>query len=405
SAGLAKDDFRGLGTSVDPISYELGYDLITGKVFNPYRLVNEEPDFRFVVPAGDGGEYDMPLDGFKNLSIPEILRVLLSNREFRTNRETSEMTLEPRLPDYQITHDHVRYYKAHFRVEKTIDELLVFQNLEQIGSLDPVLTEIAAKLPLNAAAPGTALYATLREKASTAPPRTDRASGLMAQLRRSQERLKVIAQNPKNHSSEFESVWQSVLINFDYLIEEERLAESTRVSVQYVPKGNVEAKLVNLLKEPGARFLLASRSTHHIDTGEDNAVKEMLRDALGGKVPRIDRAYLHWRTFNEDNDRRTRSMRLDLEITDRIQDVEKSTAQHRFRFLGASRQGNHMAASLALLDDRQILLSSSALVGDTLDRATGLHIEPIHGAVTGRRIGFHPVALAIGNRLTSIFSM
>ena len=405
SALLAKDDFRGLGSSVDPISYELGYDLMTGMVFNPYRLINEEPDFRFVVSADEGGEYDMPLDGFKHVPVPELLRVLLGIREFRTNRETSEITLETRLPEYQITHDHVRHYKAHFRIEKTTDEFLVFQKLEQNGSLDPILTEIAGKLPLGAAAPGTVLHATLREQASAAPPRTDQASGLMAQLRRSQERLKVIAQNPRSHHTEFESLWQSVLTSFNALIEEERFAESTRVRTQYVPKGMVEAKFIDLLKQPASRLLLASRSTYRIDTGADNSVKEMLRDALGGKDPRIDRAYLHWQTFNEDNDRRARSMRLDLEITDRLQEVENSTAQQRFRFLGASRQGNHMAASLALLDDREILLSSSALVGDMTDRATGLHVETIRDSVEGQRSGFHPVAVALNNRLTKIFSM
>ena len=406
SSELAENDFRGLGTSVEPISYELGYDLMTGKVFNPYQLINEEPNFRFVVPTGMDGGYDVPFDGFKNVPVPEILRILHAIDKFRNDRENSEITLEPRIPEYELSNDHVRHYKAHFQVERSTDELLVFTHQEKNGFLDPILTEIAAKLPLGAAAPGLLLYETLRERASVAPPRADQASGLMARLRRDQERLEIIAQKPEKHLPEFESIWKSVLGSFDNLVEEELLAESTRVRAQYVPKGQVENKLIQLMNADGARLLIASRATYRIDTVGDNPVKAALRDALGGKTPRIDRAILHWRTFrpDEDNDRRERQKGLDLEITDHIQGVENKTAQRRFRFLGASGQGNHMAASLALLDDRQILLSSSALVGDMVDIATGLHIEPIRNADRGRLTGFHPLSLALNNRLTTIFS-
>ena len=406
------DDFCNLGAPDDPEKFQLGFDLLQGQVINPFRVHAEEYRIDYsVLPTNPGDLFDpypFPLNGFENLPEHELLRALNTVPAFRKSRE---IKLAPDIPHHTLTLDKVAYFRGHFRVQKTLSDQLVFTPSAQNAHLDTVLEKIGEYLPKEPAAPGEMLYATLVRKASRMGSVLSESRDPMSKLRRQQEQLASIAEKSKGFRDEFKTLWGSAKAGLDELISTEIEHENAPVKVTYVPKGAVTNKLTSLLSGSGERLILASRSTFQLeDPHRKNDILKSLVSGLSGSQPRFQQTFLQWVSFGgkeevQASNRKDRAHRISDRVSWPIQTSISGTSTKetkRFWHVGTDNRARHTAASLAMLDDQWLLLGSAPLLGDTVDQATGILVEPQFGS---DRLGYHPLFRATADRLSSTFAM
>ncbi|SFO29134.1 hypothetical protein SAMN04487859_12338 [Roseovarius lutimaris] len=409
------NDFQNLGAPSEPIKFRLGFDLLQGQVINPFSIDAEEPRIDYSVlptnPDDPFNPYPFPLNGFETLPEHELLRALNTVPAFREARETwSNSKLAPDTPNHTLTLDNVAYFRGYFRVRRALDDQLVFTPSAQNAHLNSVLEKIGEYLPKEPAAPGEMLYANLVRKASRTGSQLSEARDPMSKLRRQQARLAVIAEDPMRFPDEFKTVWASAKAGLDELISIEREHENAPVKVTYIPKGAVTNRFTSLLKGKGKRLILASRSTFQLEHPQKNDLLKSLVSGLSGSQPRIQQAFLQWVAFGHREDtqasnRKDRARRI-IDTVSRPIDASSSGASamttRRFWHFGTGNRAKHTGASLAMLDDQWLLLASASLLGDTVDQATGLLVEPQPGS---DRPGYHPLARATADRLSATFAM